>query len=118
MKKKYYKLITNHHRSYSTGEVRYIPGGWTYAPGNTRLFVFETYKEATDFWIGTGEIWECEVTPSILRGEGTLDNRTLFWNKVEQNLKNKKKWDKGIKVIRTGVDACLVKGVKLTKKIN
>jgi len=131
MKKKYYKVCAVDH-SAPKGErflssnmtlgytlPLYIPGKWVYAPKNSRLFVFGDKREAMDYAYSYESVWECEVTPGVLHGQGIENFGYIkyFWDKVEKNLKAKKKWDAGIEDTRTGVEACLVKGVKLTKQI-
>jgi len=137
--KKYYKVVRDYDLYWETvpstkyksacepvsSAVEYIPNEWVYAPANTRLFVFDDVKEAVAFYKNASfpwSIWECEVTPGVLRGTGcsvfNMSYKT-FWNIVEDNLTSKKKWDTGIiSRARSTVDACLVKGVKLTKKID
>jgi len=126
MKKKYYKVVYTEsddilHSATDIGKVvRYKQNEWVYAPGSTRLFVFEQLQHAKQYALEYPyrTIWECEVTPGVLRGGGVVGNIVTFWNKVEKNLKAKKKWDHGITRQRIYNHACLVKGVKLLSKIS
>jgi len=132
MKKKYYKVV----KEFGTGtdkvyrsltkmsdrpDIVYPVGEWVYAPGNTRLFLYDEQTAKSPFFsLRPNEtLWECEVTPGILRGRGVWANEQEFWDKVEKNLKSKKKWDHGIPAAhgRTPIHAYLVKGVKLLKEI-
>jgi hypothetical protein len=131
MKKKYYKVVKGidgdicsviDHGDYTT---KYKLNEWTTGISNTRLFVFDTLENAQKYASSLSDrIYECECKGVIKNAYGTLfrSDYTDFWNMVNKNIKNKKKWD--YKMEESELDniisingACFAKSVKLLKQV-
>lgn len=121
--KTYYKVVDGHHlisaRAYTP--VSYTVGEWTNAPIDTRLFVFDSLKEAKKFYTSGESIYKCEVKGGI-RGRGCdyFGDQLKFWELFSQHIKNKKKIDwlkMEDKMPLTFTQGILVKSVKLKKLV-
>jgi hypothetical protein len=116
--------------------LEYKENEYVSAPDNTRLFVFDSLKAARSYITRLGgcfhsyTIYECHCKGIIKNANGVkVCNgfscnksyaRNAFWNKVNQNLKQKKKWNHDLHKHMTLFDyhgVCLAKEVKLIKKI-
>lgn len=121
--KTYYKVVNGHSLTSARAitPVSYAVGEWTNAPIDTRLFVFDSLKEAKKFYTSGEFIYECEVKGGI-RGRGCdyCDDQVKFWELFNQHIKNNKKIDwRKIKdeLPLTFTQGILVKSVKLKKLV-
>lgn len=119
-RKIYYKLVCDNLTSYIVTR----PYGVTYKVGinvspkkipDSRLFVFDSLERARQFSF-YGKVFECECTGIIKNAYGACGSIYSFWKKVNLNLKNKKKWNSGIKPL-SSKGACFAKTVKLIKEV-
>lgn len=132
MKRKiYYKVVTNipgaGFSSYDTligsrFNTFYKIGKKTYATiPNTRLFVCDSLEQARFFRSRDDLIFECHCDGIINNANGTdYMDYTDFWNKVNENLKKKKKWNTGIAshTIKRHKNVCFAKSVTLLKQLD
>lgn len=147
--KTYYKIVTpitknngikkmSVDQPYLKTAVEYKNHCWNVAPGNTRLFVYSDLSpEFIEQQKQLGRlVYECKVK-GVIHGNGVdygrdlktgkyiyvytavYKNIMLFWDKVEKNLKRKKKYCTGMDnaLFRLGTDIYMVKQVKLIKKL-
>ena len=130
MKKKYYKVVSDlvHKFFYSAYQqsdlVEYKIGEWVSAPGNSRLFVFDSLKKAHDFINRFGlynhAVFECQIVGGIeFFGESYPCQYHAFWEFFNKKVKAKK----ALKIEDFGnfallsTKAILCKKVKLINKI-
>ena len=122
--KKHYKVVAKSlwsARYIGRSAVRYKIGEWVDAPDNTRLFVFDSLKEARKFHEQGEDIYECEVRGGIkLPGCAWVGSISAFWEKFNTKIKNKEKitreyMEKELDLAKT--PAVLVKSVKLKKLV-
>lgn len=123
--KKHYKVVTKDFwsaRAFGRTAVKYKIGEWVDAPGNTRLFVFDSLEEARKFYEWDSEdIYECEVKGGIkLPGCARIGSIGAFWETFNIKIKNKEKiteqyMAKKLDLAKT--PAVLVKSVKLKKLV-
>lgn len=119
--KKYYKVVSKSlwsARAIGCAAVRYEIGEWVDAPENTRLFVFDSLKEARKFREGDSEdIYECEVKGGIkLPGCAWISSINAFWERFNAKIKNKEKITRRYMAKKFNLaetPAVLVKSVKL-----
>jgi len=130
-KKKYYKVVKNDNGERksaraTTDMVVYKTDGWTYAPGNTRLFVFDNLSDAKSFrrLSNSEEIWECIISGGI-KCKGSLSRYRIntFWSIFNKIVKSKKSTANIEEVVSKEVDlasfpAVLTKRVRLLKQID
>ena len=123
--KKHYKVVSKNlwsARAIGCMAVRYKIGEWVDAPENTRLFVFDSLKEARKFHDRQSEcIYECEVKGGIkLPGCALISSINAFWEKFNAKIKNKEKITREYMVKKFNLaetPAVLVKSVKLKKLV-
>lgn len=123
--KKHYKVVSKSlwsARAIGCAAVRYEIGEWVDAPDNTRLFVFDSLKEARKFYDCRFEnIYECEVKGGIkLPGCAWICAIGEFWETFNAKIKNKEKITRRYmakKVDLAETPAVLVKSVKLKKLV-
>lgn len=122
--KKYYKVVDKDDLTSARAlrKVEYKINKWTNAPGNTRLFVFDSLSEANNFCGFEEVIFECEVKGGVkLSGAQWGLDTDYFWKLFNAKIKKKKKItqeyvSKKIKLSET--PAVLVKSVKLKKIVH
>ena len=112
-----YKVVNSLLWSSRSGSVQYKVNEWVDAPGNTRLFVFDTLHEAKNFRNDNEKIYECYVKGGIKYfGSLCAYNNKVFWYEFNRSLQRKKKVQiKNVEL--TDIEALLVKSVKLIREI-
>lgn len=123
--KKHYKVVSKSlwsARATGYAAVKYKIGEWVNAPENTRLFVFDSLKEAGKFYDCQFEdIYECEVKGGIkLSGCAWTNRINEFWETFNAKIKNKEKITREYMTKKVGLSktpAVLVKSVKLKKLV-
>jgi hypothetical protein len=120
--KKHYKVVSKSLWSARAIRcaVKYKIGEWVDAPENTRLFVFDSLKEARKFYDCQFEdIYECEVKGGIkFLGCAWAGAISAFWERFNTKIKNKEKITREYMTKKVGLaetPAVLVKSVKLKK---
>ena len=112
-----YKVVTCFLWSARSGSVQYQVNKWVNAPGNTRLFVFDTLHEAKNFRNDKERIYKCHIKGGIKYfGCRSGLNNNIFWIKFNECLKRKKKVQiKNVEL--TDLEAVLVKSVMLIREV-
>lgn len=133
-KKVYYKVVRPNLQSAVNSEddvakqrqnVQYKVNEWVSAPDNTRLFVFENFRDADNFVLQRKhpenlEIWECAVI-GARKGYPCDDSWAIhsFWEHFNSFLKKKKAvcFSEFPEYVHWCMPSILAKKVKLIKKI-
>jgi hypothetical protein len=130
-KKSYYSYA-----QYRTTILRYFMNDWTLAPNDSRLFVFDNIESLKTYITCLGYrpddfyVYECHCKGVIKNANGTRGSKNVsfslydsykeFWDKVNRNLKRKKKWNFGIDkcfAMHDHKGVCFAKEVKLVNRI-
>jgi hypothetical protein len=125
--KVYYKVVDrSDYGLYSArsefNKVEYKVNEWVQAPGNTRLFVFDSLYQAEQFQFRDEEIYTCQAQ-HVSTGYGIESScrQQEFWNFIEKHSKGRhitKAIDKANKTFHpTMYKAVLARRVKLLEKV-
>lgn len=121
----YYKVVRGVSQLFSARSeysVEYKVNEWTEAPGNTRLFLFDSLEAAKDFKWDNESVYTC-YAQHIAIGYGAFSTGTInvFWNFVAEHSKGRhvtKAIAKANKEFRSSVHkAVLARRVKLLEKV-